>query len=85
MSRSFVPRNCRHVNLDIEPIRAAVFGEVCFATGRYLNSRDPSSRVLSTGVESIARIVSFVELTAVNFNDISHDDQLKKIARKRRH
>jgi hypothetical protein len=30
------------------------------------------------GVESATRIVSFVELTVVDFNDIWHDDQLKK-------
>jgi hypothetical protein len=33
---------------------------------------------LSTGVESTTRVVSFVELTVINLNDIWHDDQLKK-------
>jgi hypothetical protein len=50
MGRSFVPRNLRHVNLNIKPVRAPVVGEVGLAAGRDLNSRDPSSGVLSSGV-----------------------------------
>jgi hypothetical protein len=74
MGRSFVPRNCRHVNLDIKPVRAPVFGEVGFATGRDLNSRDPFSSVLTPGVESTTHIVSFVELPTVDFDNIWHND-----------
>jgi hypothetical protein len=78
MGRSFVSRNRRHVNLDIEPIRAPVFGEICLAAGCDLDSCNPSSRVLSTAVESTACVVSFVELTVIDLNDIWHDDQLEK-------
>jgi hypothetical protein len=78
MSWSFIPRNRRHVNLDIEPKRAPIFDEVGFTAGRDLNSRDPSSGVLPSSVESTTCIVSFVELPVVDFNDIWHDDQLKK-------
>jgi hypothetical protein len=59
-------------------VRAPVFGEVGFATGRDLNSCDPSSGVLSSGVESTTRIESFVELPVVDFDNIWHNDQLKK-------
>jgi hypothetical protein len=59
-------------------VRAPVCGEIGFATGRDLNSRDPSSGVLSSGVESTTRIVSFVELPVVDFDNIWHNDQLKK-------
>jgi hypothetical protein len=78
MSWTFVARNRRHVSFDIEPIRALVFSEICFVVRRGLNSRNPFSHILSTSVESVARIVSFVELTVVDLNDIWHDDQLKK-------
>jgi hypothetical protein len=78
MRGTFVAKNRRHVSFDIEPIQAPVFCEICFAAGRDLNSRNPFSRVLSTSVESAASIVSLVELTVVNFNDIWNDDQLKK-------
>jgi hypothetical protein len=40
MSWSFIPRNRRHVNFDIEPVRAPVFGEDGFAAGRDLNSHN---------------------------------------------
>jgi hypothetical protein len=78
MSRSFLSRNRGHVNLDIEPIRAPVFGEISLAAGCNLDSCNPSSRVFSTGVESTARVVSFVELTVINPNDVEHDDQLEE-------
>jgi hypothetical protein len=70
MGRSLVPRNCRLVNLDVKPVRAPVFGEVGFATERDLNSCDPSSGVLTSGVESTTRIVSFVELPVVDFDNV---------------
>jgi hypothetical protein len=70
MSWTFVARNSRHVNFDIEPIRAPAFCEICFAAGRDLNSRNPFSHILSTSVESAARIVSLVELTVIDLNDI---------------
>jgi hypothetical protein len=74
MSWSFVARNCRHVNVDVEPIRAPIFCAICLAVGLDLNSCDPFSRILPTSVESAACIVSFVEVTVVNLNDISHDN-----------
>jgi hypothetical protein len=55
MSWSFVTRNCRHVHLDVKPVRAPVFREVHLAEGRDLNSRKPSSCILSASVESAAR------------------------------
>jgi hypothetical protein len=78
MSGTFVARNRRHVSFDIESIRAPVFCEICFAAGHDLNSCNPFSRVLSTSVESAAHIVSLIEVTIVDFNDIWNDDQLKK-------
>jgi hypothetical protein len=70
MSGTFVARNHRHVSFDIEPIRAPVFCEICFAAGHDLNSSNPFSCVLSASVESAARIVSLIELTIIDFNDI---------------
>jgi hypothetical protein len=60
MSWSFIARDCRHVNFDVEPVRAPVFGEIRFAVGRNLNSRDPSSRVFPTSVEGATCIMSFI-------------------------
>jgi hypothetical protein len=74
MGRSFVSRNFRHVNLDIEPVRALVVSQVGLAAGRDLNSRDPSSGVLSLGVESTTRMVSFVKLPVVDFDNVGHND-----------
>jgi hypothetical protein len=70
MGRSFVSRNLRHVNLHIEPVRVPVIGHVGLAAGHDLNSRDPSSGVLSSGVESTTRMLSFV----VNFDNVGHND-----------
>jgi hypothetical protein len=78
MSWTFIAKDRRHVNFDIEQIRAPVFCEICFAARRDLNLRNPFSRILSMSVESAACIVSLVELTVVDLNDIWHDDQLKK-------
>jgi hypothetical protein len=74
MGWSFVSRNLRHVSLDIKPVRAPIVSQVGFAAGRDLNSRDPSSGVLSSGVESTTRIVSFVELPVVDFDNVGHND-----------
>jgi hypothetical protein len=74
MGRSFVSRNLRHVSLDIKLVRAPIVSQIGFATGRDLNSRDPSSGVLSSSVESTTRIVSFVELPAVDFDNVWHND-----------
>jgi hypothetical protein len=74
MGRSFISRNLTHISLDIEPVRALVVSQVGLAAGRDLNSRDPSSGVLSSGVESTTRIVSFVELPIVDFDNVGHND-----------
>jgi hypothetical protein len=71
-------QNRRHVNFDVEPIRAPVFYEICFAAGCDLNSRDPSSRVLSVCVKSTTCIVSFVELTVVDLNNVRHNNKLEE-------
>jgi hypothetical protein len=78
MGRSFISRNLRHVNIDIEPIRVPVVSQVGLAAGRDLNSRDPPSSVLSPGVESPTRLVSFVKLPVFDFDNVGHNDQLKK-------
>jgi hypothetical protein len=77
MSWSFVARNHRHVNFDIKPIRTPFFCEICFAAGRDLNLRDSFSRILSTSVESAAWVMSLVELTVVDLNNIWQDNQEK--------
>jgi hypothetical protein len=70
MSWPFVARNCRHVHLDVEPVQTPVFREIPLTAGRDLNSRDSLSRVLSTGVEGAARVVSFVILTIVDLDNV---------------
>jgi hypothetical protein len=80
MSRTFVARNRGHVNFDVEPIRAPVIYEICFAAGCDLNLRDPSSCVLLTSVESTTCIVSFVELTVVDLNNVQHNNQLEEMS-----
>jgi hypothetical protein len=77
MSWSFVAKNRRHVHFDIEPVRTPVLCEICLATGCDLNSRDPFSCILSTGVEGAARIVSLVKLTVVDLDNIWHNNQIK--------
>jgi hypothetical protein len=48
------------------------------ATGRDLNSRDPFSCVLTTGVEGAACIVSLVKLTVVDLDNVWYNNQLKQ-------
>jgi hypothetical protein len=74
MGRSFKSRNLRRVSIDIKPVRAPVVSQVSFAAGRDLNSCDPSSGVLLSGVESTTRIVSFVELPVVDLDNVWHND-----------
>jgi hypothetical protein len=71
-------RNNRHVYLHIKPVGAPVFHEVGLAAGCNLNSCDPFSCVLSTGVEGATCIVSLVKLTIVELDDIWHDYQLEE-------
>jgi hypothetical protein len=78
MGWSFISRNIRHVNLDIEPVRVPVVSQVGLAAGRDMNSRDPPSGVLSSGVESTTHMMSFVKLPVVDFDNVEHNDQLKK-------
>jgi hypothetical protein len=70
MGRSFVSRNLGHVSLDVKPVRVPIVSQITFATGRGLNLRDPSSGVLSSGVESTTCIVSFIELPVVDFDNV---------------
>jgi hypothetical protein len=74
MSWSIVPRNRRHVYLDVKLVGAPVLRQVHFAAGRDLDSCKPLSRILPAGVESAARIVRFVVSTIVKLNDVWHDD-----------
>jgi hypothetical protein len=78
MSQSFVARDCRHVNFDVEPIQAPAFCEICFAARCDLNSRDPSSRVPPTSVEGATCIMSFIELAVVDLNNVRHNNQLEE-------
>jgi hypothetical protein len=70
MSWSFVARNCRHVHLDVEPVRTPVFRGIRLTAWRDLNSRDSLSHVLLMGVEGAAHVVSFVILTIVDLDNI---------------
>jgi hypothetical protein len=77
-SWSFVARNIRHVNLHVEPVRVPIIGQVGLAAGSDLNSRNPFSGVLASGVESAACMLSFVILPVVDFDDVGNNDQFKK-------
>jgi hypothetical protein len=66
MSWSFVAR----IHLDVEPVRTPVFREIRLTAGRDLNLCDSLSRILSTGVEGAARVVSFVILTIVDLDNV---------------
>jgi hypothetical protein len=74
MSWSSVARNCRHVHLDVEPVQTPVFYEIRLAAGCDLNSRDTLSRILSTGVEGVARVVSFVVLTILDLDNVYNNN-----------
>jgi hypothetical protein len=77
MSWSFVTKNHRHVHLDVEPVQTPVLREIRLAAGCDLNSRDSLSRVLTTGVEGAACVVSFVILTVVDLDNVWHNNQLE--------
>jgi hypothetical protein len=74
MSWSFIARHRRHVHFDVELVRTSVLCEIFLAAGRDLNSRDSLSRILSTGVEGAARVVSFVKLTIVDLDNVRHNN-----------
>jgi hypothetical protein len=78
MSWSIVARNCRHVHLHVKPVRAPVFRKVCLIAGRDLNSRKPSSCILSASVESAACVVSLVVSVVIKLDNVRHDDQLEQ-------
>jgi hypothetical protein len=77
-SWSFVARNLRHVNLDVEPVRVPIISQVDLAAGSDLNSRNPLSGVPSSGVESAACMLSFVIFPVVDFDDVGNNDQFEK-------
>jgi hypothetical protein len=81
VSWSFIARNFRHVDLHVEPVRIPVISKVGLATGRDLNSRNPFSGVLASGVEGAACMLSFVELPVVDPDDIGDDDQFEKFGK----
>jgi hypothetical protein len=72
MSRAGVAGNFGHVDLQIEPVRVPILGEVRLATGSNLDSGDPLSGILATGVERTTRVLSVIELASAaldNFGD----------------
>jgi hypothetical protein len=72
MSRACIAGDFRHVDLQIEPMRVPVVGEVGLAARSNLNSGDPLSGVLAPGVEGAARVLSVIELPVAaldNFGD----------------
>jgi hypothetical protein len=78
VSWSFVARNFRHVDLHVEPVRIPVISKVGLAAGSDLNSRNPFSGVLASGVEGAACMLTFVELPVVDLDDIGDDDQFEQ-------
>jgi hypothetical protein len=78
ISWSFITRNFRHVDLHVEPVRIPIISEVALAAGSNLNSCNPFSGVLAPGVKGAACVLSFVELSVVNFYDIRHNNQFEK-------
>jgi hypothetical protein len=73
VSRAYVARDFRHVDLQVEPIRVPVVGEVGFATGSNLNSSDPLSGVLAPGVEGAARMLRVLELPVAGLNNLENN------------
>jgi hypothetical protein len=72
MSRAGVAENFGHVDLQIEPVRVPVFGEVRLAAGSNLDSGDPLSGILAMGVEGTTCVLSVIELAIAaldNFRD----------------
>jgi hypothetical protein len=43
-----------------------------------LNSRNPLSGVLSSGIESAASVLRFVKLPVVDLDDVGNNDQFKE-------
>jgi hypothetical protein len=78
VSWSFIARNFRHVDLHIEPVQILVISEVGLAAGSDLNSRNPFSGVLASGVKGATCMLSFVELPVVNLDDVGDDNQFEK-------
>jgi hypothetical protein len=74
VSWSTIARNLRHIHLHIEPEKTPIFGEISLAARCDLNSCKAFSRILLTRVEGATRIVCFVVLAIVKFEDIWLDD-----------
>jgi hypothetical protein len=70
-----IARDFRHVDLQIEPIRIPVVGEVGLAAGNNLDSSNPLSGVLAPGVEGAACVLSLVELPAADLDNIRNNYQ----------
>jgi hypothetical protein len=78
VSWSIVSRNRRHIHLDVEPKRTPIFGEISFAAWHDLNLCNSISRILPTRVEGAARVVCFVVMPIVKFDNVRLDDQLEQ-------
>jgi hypothetical protein len=70
-----VARNFRHIDLQTEPIRVPVVGEVGLAAGSNLDLSDPFSGVLAPGVEGAARMLSVVELPVTDLDNLGNNYQ----------
>jgi hypothetical protein len=77
-SWSFIARNLGHDDLHVEPVRVPIIGQVGLAAESDLNSRNPFSGVLVSGVESAACMLSFIILPVVEFDDVGNDYQFEK-------
>jgi hypothetical protein len=73
-TRQGASRSFRHVNLDIELVRVQIITQVGLATGGDLNSRNPLSGILSSGIESTSCVLSFVKLPVADLDDVGNND-----------
>jgi hypothetical protein len=70
-----IARDLRHVNLQVKPIRIPVVGEVSLAVGSNLDSCNPLSGVLSSGVKGAACTLSLVELPVADLDNVGNNYQ----------
>jgi hypothetical protein len=78
MSRAGVAGNFGHVDLQVEPMSVPVLGEVRLTAGSNLDSGDPLSGVLATGVEGTTRVLSVKELPIAALDDFGDNNQFIK-------
>jgi hypothetical protein len=70
-----IARDFGHVDLQIEPIRIPVIGEVRLAAGSDLDSSNPFSGVLAPGVEGAACVLSLVEQPVADLDNVGNNYQ----------